>query len=76
MLRATKLKKLTSAGSISRINKKLTGTDLLMRHHNYGVGRVLSKKSWQKHSPAGDLSDCHWLITRVSPKKIVCHSLI
>ena len=66
-----KLKLFQKAGSIDRARKVLTGTDLMYKQHNYGVGRVLSKKSWLQHSLSGDLTDCHWLVTRVSPKKRV-----
>jgi len=66
-----KLKLFKSAGSIDRVRKSMTGTDLMYKQHNYGIGRTISKRAWSKHSSNGDLLDCHWLVTRVFPKQMV-----
>lgn len=65
------LKLFQKAGSVERVKKTLSGTDLMIKHHNYGVGRTISKLRWRQHSEKGDLADCHWLVTRVSPRQIV-----
>lgn len=66
------LKSLAKASGIERLGRKsLTGTDMMFKHHNYGIGRTVAKKSWSKHSLKGDMADCHWLVTRVAPKKMV-----
>lgn len=65
------LKLYRKASSVDRVKKRLSGTDMMIKHHNYGVGRTIAKKSWMQHSAAGDLTDCHWLVTRVSPGQIV-----